>query len=90
MAAGLKCALFVTSACRFFGCGRRECLLCKNNPNKTCQQGDNFDSAYADSQVLKAKCGAEIYVEVVNKLTGEPTHVPGVDIQVSMSGGLIH
>lgn len=53
-----------------------------NNPNKTCGEFDNFDACYADNQVLKAKCDADIFVELVNKATGEAYQQPGVEIQV--------
>ena len=64
------------------GCVSKECALCLNNPNKTCADGDNFDAAYADNQVLKTKCDAEVFVELVNRVTREPYQVPGVDVQV--------
>ncbi len=29
---------------------RKECVLCKNNPNKKCREDDNLDDCYADGQ----------------------------------------
>jgi hypothetical protein len=59
-----------------------ECLLCKNNPHKTCSSDDNFDEAYADNQVLRARCEAEIYVDLINQVTGDVFSAPGVEVQV--------
>jgi hypothetical protein len=128
-----------------------DCMLCKNNPNKTCVRGDHFDGAYADSQVrpgggggkrcvcamwlskaacqaacpgvqppayavtllllmccgatqaascatlshpvlayllqvLRAKCEAEIGVELYNRVTGQPASVSGVTVLVRQGG----
>lgn len=73
--------------CRFLGCPRKECQMCKNNPNKHCDESDNFDDCYADNQILKSKCEADVYVEICNQVTGEPTRVPGLEIQVSVIDG---
>jgi hypothetical protein len=64
-----------------------DCMLCKNNPNKTCVRGDHFDGAYADSQVLRAKCEAEIGVELYNRVTGQPASVSGVTVVVRRGSG---
>lgn len=69
-------------ALRFLGCISQECTLCKNNPHKTCAAVDNFDEAYADNQVLKSRCEAEIFVELINQSTGEVYSAPGVEVQV--------
>lgn len=65
------------------GCSNQDCQLCKNNPHKTCTGGENFDEAYADNQILKARCEAEVHIELVNQLTGEVFSAPGVEVQVS-------
>lgn len=62
-------------------------MLCKNNPNKTCVRGDHFDGAYADSQVLRAKCEAEIGVELYNRVTGQPASVSSVTVVVRRGSG---
>jgi hypothetical protein len=67
---------------RYLGCTDPDCALCKNNPHKTCNPADLFDEAYADNQVLKARCEAELYVELVNATTGEVYPAPGVEVQV--------
>jgi hypothetical protein len=64
----------------------KECVLCKNNPNKRCCEDDNFDECYADNQVLRARCDADIHIELVNGLTGAPQHVPGLELQVCAGG----
>ncbi|EFJ45471.1 hypothetical protein VOLCADRAFT_105916 [Volvox carteri f. nagariensis] len=71
----------------FLGCMRKECPLCKNNPNKKCREDDNFDECYADGQVLKSKCEADVYLELVNLRTGAPEALPGVEIAVSVIDG---
>mmetsp|Transcript_40431 Transcript_40431/g.89814 ORF Transcript_40431/g.89814 Transcript_40431/m.89814 type:complete len:922 (-) Transcript_40431:1054-3819(-) len=73
--------------CRFFGCTRKECLLCKNNPNKRCKDDDNFDECYADNQVLKSKCDSDVYIELLNAGTGQVASVPGIEVQVSVIDG---
>jgi hypothetical protein len=70
---------------RFLGCVSQDCLLCKNNPHKTCGTEDNFDEAYADNQVLRARCEAEIFVDLINQVTGEVYSAPGVEVQVGMA-----
>ncbi|KXZ52828.1 hypothetical protein GPECTOR_8g211 [Gonium pectorale] len=80
-------ALRFTHRCRFLGCMRKECNLCKNNPNKKCREDDNFDECYADGQVLKSKCEADVYLELVNLRTGVAEALPGVEIAVSVVDG---
>ncbi|GLC37795.1 hypothetical protein PLESTB_001477500 [Pleodorina starrii] len=80
-------ALRFTHRCRFLGCMRKECPLCKNNPNKKCSEDDNFDECYADGQVLKSKCEADVYLELINLRTGAAEALPGVDIAVSVVDG---
>lgn len=63
---------------------RKECPLCKNNPNKKCREDDNFDECYADGQVLKSKCEADVFLELVNLRTGVAEALPGVDIAVGL------
>lgn len=40
------------------------------------------DECYADNQVLRSKCDAEVFVELVNAQSGEPIAVPGMEVQV--------
>eukprot|EP00879_Flechtneria_rotunda_P010235 GHRR01010701.1.p1 GENE.GHRR01010701.1~~GHRR01010701.1.p1 ORF type:complete len:267 (+),score=107.21 GHRR01010701.1:312-1112(+) len=73
--------------CRYLGCLNPDCSLCKNNPNKTCAPDEIFDEAYVENRVLKAKCEADISVELVNKQTGEVFAMPGVEVQLSVIDG---
>ncbi|KAG2498858.1 hypothetical protein HYH03_003050 [Edaphochlamys debaryana] len=66
---------------------RKECPLCKNNPNKKCREEDNFDEAYADGQILKSKCEADVFLEIINLRTGQPEALPSVEIAVSVVDG---
>lgn len=68
--------------CRYLGCSNIDCPLCKHNPHKTCPSNDNFDEAYADNQVLRARCDADVHVELYNASTGEVFSAPGVEVQV--------
>ncbi|KAF6262534.1 hypothetical protein COO60DRAFT_1624938 [Scenedesmus sp. NREL 46B-D3] len=74
-------------SCRFLGCVSQDCMLCKNNPHKTCGSNDNFDEAYADNQVLRARCEAEIFVDLINHVSGDVYSVPGVEVQLSVVDG---
>lgn len=67
---------------RYLGCANMDCPLCKHNPHKTCAASDNFDEAYADNQVLRARCDADVCVELYNASTGEVFSAPGVEVQV--------
>eukprot|EP00882_Tetradesmus_deserticola_P008555 GHRQ01009022.1.p1 GENE.GHRQ01009022.1~~GHRQ01009022.1.p1 ORF type:complete len:181 (+),score=65.56 GHRQ01009022.1:311-853(+) len=69
-------------SCRFLGCVSQDCMLCKNNPHKTCGSGDNFDEAYADNQVLRARCEADVYVDLINHVSGDICSAAGVEVQV--------
>lgn len=80
------CIRLLLRTVRYLGCSNSECALCKHNPHKTCPTGDNFDEAYADNQVLRARCEADICVELVNSATGEVFPAPGVEVQVRRSG----
>lgn len=71
---------------RYLGCANTDCPLCKHNPHKTCPADDNFDEAYADNQVLRARCDADVHVELFNAATGEPFSAPGVEVQVGTGG----
>eukprot|EP00967_Tisochrysis_lutea_P119593 scaffold195383_cov26-Tisochrysis_lutea.AAC.1 len=70
---------------RFIGCMSKECNLCKNNPNKRCPEGDNLDECYADCQVLRSKCEAEVFVELVNTQTERPVALPGMEVQALLT-----
>ncbi|KAI8477452.1 MAG: hypothetical protein J3K34DRAFT_515786 [Monoraphidium minutum] len=73
--------------CKYIGCRDRACHLCRNNPNKKCAPDDNFDEAYADGQVLRSKCEAEITVELSGGAGCIPQDVPNVLVQLSVING---
>ncbi len=68
---------------RFLGCRYRHCALCANNPHKRCGENDCFDDCYVDNQILKSKCDADIYVELVDAagIYGRSA-LSGVEVQV--------
>ncbi|KAK9790768.1 hypothetical protein WJX73_001816 [Symbiochloris irregularis] len=55
--------------CLSLGCLDQECSLCAQNPHRRCE--GNFSGKYLAGDVLKAKCGASIRVEVVDRATAE-------------------
>lgn len=58
---------------RNLGCSDPACPLCKTCQRRRCEH--NFASKYlAPCDVLEAKCGAQIYVVVVDALTGQLSH----------------
>ena len=73
--------------CRFLGCMNKECQLCANNPNKRCRPNDNFDECYADNQVLKSKCDADVFVQLLSETTGRPADMSGLEVQVGCERG---
>eukprot|EP00798_Chlamydomonas_sp_ICE-L_P031496 gene31496-6684_t len=84
---GDGCTALFRHRCRFLGCSKKTCVLCKNNPHKRCKDTDNFDECYADNQVLKAKCEAEIFVELRNGATGQSEVMAGLEFQISVIDG---
>lgn len=55
---------------RSLGCLEPGCALCAQNPNRRCS--NNFSGKYLAGDVLKAKCGASIRVDIVNRADLEP------------------
>ena len=45
------------------------CALCMQNPQRRCDR--NFADKYLAGDVIKAKCGASIRVEIINRSTGQ-------------------
>ena len=60
---------------RNLGCLDTDCNLCKENPHRRCD--GNFSNKYLAGDVLKAKCGAAIRIELLNRATAES--VPMID-----------
>ncbi|PNH08853.1 Ammonium transporter Rh type C [Tetrabaena socialis] len=61
---------------------RLECALCHHNPSRRCTV--NFDRKYLVNDVLKARCGAGIRVELIDPQTGQPVEdqLPEMTLQL--------
>ena len=57
------------SRCRCLGCRDGRCALCAQCQYRRCV--GHFDGKYLAGDMLKAKCGAEIRVEVRDRVTGD-------------------
>ncbi|KAG1681310.1 hypothetical protein FOA52_007356 [Chlamydomonas sp. UWO 241] len=72
--------------CKFRGCTSKECVLCINNPNKEC--GDvEFGDAFADNQILRSPCDADVHVQLTSQATGQPVAMNGVEVLLSIVDG---
>lgn len=60
-----------THACRALGCNDRECGLCRNNPHKRCRGPEFFSPKYLIGDVLLARCGAPIGIELYDTVSGQ-------------------
>ncbi|KAG1679301.1 hypothetical protein FOA52_009331 [Chlamydomonas sp. UWO 241] len=76
-----------THKCKFLACVDKECSLCNNNPNKRCDEDDNFDECYANDQVLRSKCEADVFMELVSASTGKRHDMSGFEVQLSVIDG---
>jgi len=56
--------------CRSLGCLEAGCPLCAQNPNRRCR--GCFSGKYLAGDVLKAKCGSSIHVDIVSRASLEP------------------
>lgn len=54
--------------CRSLGCLDNDCSMCQNTPHRRCV--GNFAPKYLSGDPVKAKCGAAIFVEVIDQATG--------------------
>lgn len=50
--------------------------MCSQNPNRQCNV--NFNSKYLAGDILKAKCGASIFIEITDLHTGGVINDPEV------------
>ena len=69
--------------CRSLGCLEPGCQLCAQNPHRRCE--GNFANKYLAGDVLKAKCGASIRLEVIDRRTGDPLKagdLEGIQLEV--------
>jgi hypothetical protein len=70
--------------CRSLGCMDHRCGMCKNTAHRRCT-GD-FAQKYLSGDAIKSKCGAPIFVEVIDRTTGEaasPDALGGLHLEVS-------
>lgn len=80
-------------ACKNLGCNLEECQLCRNNPSKVCDEADVFDHQYwvrddgKGGQVVKAKCGSDVSLQLVDKATGQAVFVPDVRVKLYVVSG---
>ncbi|KAI8474429.1 MAG: hypothetical protein J3K34DRAFT_518168 [Monoraphidium minutum] len=79
--------------CQHWGCLSEECLMCKNNALKVCDDAAAFDGQYwvrddgKGGQVVRAKCGADVYVQAVDCASGMPAYLPDVRIKLYIVSG---
>lgn len=60
------------------------CGMCKNTAHRRCT--GEFAQKYLSGDAIKAKCGAPIFVEVIDRTTGEaasPDALGGLRLEVS-------
>eukprot|EP00798_Chlamydomonas_sp_ICE-L_P011523 gene11523-34235_t len=68
--------------CMALGCLDPQCALCQHNPNRRCLV--NFDRKYLVNDVLKAKCGATIRVELIDRQTGVQVDDDMLELRLEM------
>lgn len=68
---------------RALGCTELKCDLCEANPRRRCQT--NFDKKYFKGDILKAKCGGSIYIQIVDAETEEIIDTRDLDVVLEMS-----
>lgn len=70
---------------RSLGCLDAQCVLCEHNPHRRCNV--NFAPKYLVNDILKAKCDAQIRVEIIDRITGAPItdDLPELTLEVRLS-----
>lgn len=73
--------------CMALGCSSAQCSLCQHNPYRRCRV--NFDRKYLVGDTLKAKCGAVIRVELVDRASGQvfTEEIPGLVFEMNILDG---
>ncbi|KAK9817517.1 hypothetical protein WJX74_004575 [Apatococcus lobatus] len=74
--------------CLSLGCLEPGCQLCAQNPHRRCE--GNFANKYLAGDVLKAKCGASIRLEVIDRRSGEPLKagdLEGIQLELCVVDG---
>eukprot|EP00884_Botryococcus_braunii_P005106 jgi/Botrbrau1/14597/Bobra.242_2s0007.1 len=56
--------------CLSLGCLDMECVMCKQTPHRKCR--NSFAAKYLSGDMIKGKCGAPIYVDVLDPSIGQP------------------
>lgn len=83
--------IIVCFGCRSLGCLDLQCVLCEHNPHRRCNV--NFSPKYLVNDVLKAKCDANIRVEIIDRQTGVPLgeDIPQIHLEVGifLNSGLL-
>jgi hypothetical protein len=75
-------------ACRHTACTSPSCQLCSNNPHKACTPSQCLDQQYwvrddaRGGQVVKAKCGADVVVQLFQGSDPQPLQQAGVQVKV--------
>ena len=54
---------------RALGCTQSTCDLCESNPRRGCKT--DFDKKYFKGDIIKAKCGGEIFLELIDPESGQ-------------------
>ncbi|WIA31523.1 hypothetical protein OEZ86_002415 [Tetradesmus obliquus] len=79
--------------CKFIGCSLEDCQLCRNNPSKVCDDADCFDHQYwvrddgKGGQLIKAKCGSDVCLQLVDKASNTPVVLPDVRLKLYVVNG---
>ncbi|KAG1669208.1 hypothetical protein FOA52_001459 [Chlamydomonas sp. UWO 241] len=76
--------------CMALGCLDPQCALCQHNPCRRCVV--NFDRKYLVSDLLKARCGASIRIELVDRNTGMPIEedIPDLRLETYILDGNLY
>lgn len=73
---------------RALGCTEANCFLCEANPRRRCSSV--FDKKYFKGDILKAKCGAPIFVELRDmegKRVAFEENMMGIIVEMSILDG---
>ncbi|GAX78271.1 hypothetical protein CEUSTIGMA_g5713.t1 [Chlamydomonas eustigma] len=76
--------------CMALGCLDPQCSLCQHNPSRRCVV--NFDRKYLVHDMLKARCGASIRIELIDRNTGLPIEedIPDLRLETYILDGNLY
>ncbi|GMH36359.1 hypothetical protein BSKO_04227 [Bryopsis sp. KO-2023] len=77
-----KYKLMFIHKCLALGCMEPKCDLCEANPRRRCRT--NFAKKYFKGDILKAKCGGPIYVELVDSESERRVVARDMDVMLEM------